>query len=150
MAADWDPHSCFREMPVWIHSPGCHKRLRFLAPGSRLLLNGSRTEDCTEDIPMLLGYETMSGEWIALTPSLKLLKNPLELPQVRRDSEEGSLEIGNYMVKGFIARSNVSTSSCYMFYLIYAYLSPRCFRGIFHIGRYKFPFLYVLSFISQY
>ena len=96
LAADWDPHACFREMPVWIHSPGWRKRLRFLAPGSRLLLNGSRTEDCTEDIPMLLGYETMSGEWIALTPSLQLLKNLLESPQVRWDSEEGSSEIGDY------------------------------------------------------
>ena len=70
--------------------------LRFLAPGSRLLLNGSQTEDFTEDNRMLSGYQTTSGEWIVQMPRVQLLKSPLEQPQVRQESKEGSSEIGDY------------------------------------------------------
>ena len=62
LAVDWDPHVCFRDLPVWVHSSRCHKKLRFLTPGLRLLLNSSRPENCTNDNHTLQGYQAISGE----------------------------------------------------------------------------------------
>ena len=41
LATDWDTHTCFKELPVWVNADKPHRSLRFLVPGSRLLLNVS-------------------------------------------------------------------------------------------------------------
>ena len=93
MVVDWDPQVCFRDLPVWVHSSRHRKKLRFLTPGSRLLLNISRPENCTKENCTLQGYQAISGEWVALTPSLQFLRSPLESTLVPLDSKEGSTEI---------------------------------------------------------
>ena len=41
LATDWNIPMCFKELPVWIRPDEDRRSLRFLAPGSRLLLNSS-------------------------------------------------------------------------------------------------------------
>ena len=47
-------------------------------PGLRLLLNSSQPESCLTNSWLPPGYQTTSGEWVALTPWLQLLTSPLE------------------------------------------------------------------------
>ena len=49
LATDWDTHICFKELPVWVNADKPHRSLRFLVPGSRLLLNSSQPESCHAD-----------------------------------------------------------------------------------------------------
>ena len=39
LAIDWDTHTCFKELPVWVNADKPHQSLQFLVPWSRLLLN---------------------------------------------------------------------------------------------------------------
>ena len=68
LATDWDTHTCFKELPVWVNADKPHQSLRFLVPGSRLLLNSSQPESCLMNSGLPPGYQTTSGEWVALTP----------------------------------------------------------------------------------
>ena len=79
LAADWDTDSCYPELPVWAYLPNNIKKLRFLAPGTRLLLNSSRPENCSKATIVPRGYQAASGQWIALTPKLQLLSSPPEM-----------------------------------------------------------------------
>ena len=69
LAMDWDTHTCFKELPVWINADKPHRSLRFLVPGSRLLLNVSLPDSCITNNRLPPGYQTTSGEWVALTPN---------------------------------------------------------------------------------
>ena len=93
---DWDTHPCFKELPVWINVDKPHRSLRFLVPGSRLLLNVSLPDSCIMNNRLPPGYQTTLGEWVALTPQLRLLTSPLKEagdftepesagPMIRRD-----------------------------------------------------------------
>ena len=62
MATNWDAHACFKELPVWVNTDKPHQKLRFLAPGSRLLLKISQPESCITDRKVPPGYQTISGE----------------------------------------------------------------------------------------
>ena len=33
LATDWDTHTCFKELPVWINADKPYQSLRFLVPG---------------------------------------------------------------------------------------------------------------------
>ena len=79
VAADWDTRTCYRELPVWIYLPNHEKKLRYLTPGSRLLLNSSRPENCTQAKIIPRGYQATLGAWIALTPDLQLIPTPPEM-----------------------------------------------------------------------
>ena len=79
LAADWDMKACYRELPVWIYLPNNQRKLRFLAPGSRLLLNSSRPENCTQAKIVPRGYQATSGAWVTLTPDLQLIASPPEM-----------------------------------------------------------------------
>ena len=43
-ATDWDTHTCFKVLPIWVNADKPHRSLQFLVPGSRLLLNSSQPE----------------------------------------------------------------------------------------------------------
>ena len=88
LATDWDTHVCFRELPVWLDASKQHQKL--LAPGSRLLLNSSQPESCIPDNQVLPGYQTISGEWVALTPELQLLRSPPEAARTQAVGGDGS------------------------------------------------------------
>ena len=79
MAADWDMKTCYQELPVWIYLPNHQKKLRFLTPGSRLLLNSSQPENYMQVKIIPRGYQSTSGVRIALTPNLQLI---LTLPEM--------------------------------------------------------------------
>ena len=79
VAADYDIRSYFRELSVWIYLPNYQMKLRFLTLGSRLLLNSSRSENCTQAKTIPRANQATSIEWIALTPNLQLLKSPPEM-----------------------------------------------------------------------
>ena len=49
LATDWDTHTCFKELPVWLNVGKPHQSLCFLTPGSRLLLNSSQPESSITD-----------------------------------------------------------------------------------------------------
>ena len=87
LAADWDTQACYRELPVWIYLPDQQRKLRFLAPGSRLLLNSSRPENCAEAKIVPRGYQATSGAWVALTPRFQLVPMPPELVLDQLDEE---------------------------------------------------------------
>ena len=78
LATDWNTHTCFKELPVWINADKPYQSLRFLVLGWRLLLNSSHPESCLMNSQTPPGYQTTSGEWVALTPHLQLLTSPLE------------------------------------------------------------------------
>ena len=44
-----------------------------------MLLNSSQPESCITDNHVPPGYQTTSGEWVALTPELQLLRSPQEV-----------------------------------------------------------------------
>ena len=90
LATDWDTHVSFRELPVWMDASKQHRKLRFLAPGSRLLLNSSQPESCISDNHMPPGYQAISGEWVTLTPGLQLLRSPPETASMQAARGEGS------------------------------------------------------------
>ena len=79
LAADWETWICLRELPLWAYAENHQKTLRFLTPGSRLLVNSSKPENCTQAKTIHRGYKATSGEWVALTPCLQILKSPLEM-----------------------------------------------------------------------
>ena len=70
LAMDWDTHACFKELPVWLNVGEPHLSLRLLMQGSRLLLNSSQPESCLTDSQIPPGYQSTSGEWVALAPEL--------------------------------------------------------------------------------
>ena len=78
LATDWDTQTCFKELPVWVDADKPHQSLRFLVPGSRLLLNSSQPESCLTDSKLPPGYQTTEGEWVALNPQLHILMSPRE------------------------------------------------------------------------
>ena len=78
LATDWETHTCFKELPVWLNADKDHWSLRFLVPGSRLLLNSSQPESCLTDSEWPPGYQTIEGEWVALNPQLHILTSPRE------------------------------------------------------------------------
>ena len=80
---------------MWIKADQPDQSLRFLIPGSRLLLNSSQPESCLTNSRTPLGYQTISGEWVALTPHLQLVTNPQE---EAKDFAEP--EVGNIKVRG--------------------------------------------------
>ena len=82
LATDWDTHTCFKELPVWVNVDKPYRSPRFLVPGSRLLLNSPQPESCITNSQLPPGYQTTSGEWVVLTPRLQLLTNPLEVAGV--------------------------------------------------------------------
>ena len=88
VAADWETRTCFQELPVWIYAENYQKILCFPTPRSRLLLNSSRPENCTQAKTIPQDYEATSGEWVALTPDLQLLKSPPEIVLAELDKEE--------------------------------------------------------------
>ena len=61
VANDWDTRACYREMPIWIYTKNNRRKLRFLAPGSRLLLNSLRPENCTQAKIVPRTYQATSG-----------------------------------------------------------------------------------------
>ena len=91
---DWDTRACYKELPVWIYTNNNQRKLRFLAPGSQLLLNSSRPENCTQAKIVPRGYQATSGAWVALTPDLQLISSPLQMvldqPEIDLDPEEAS------------------------------------------------------------
>ena len=106
MAADCDTRSYFRELSVWIYLPNHQKKLRFLTLGSRLLLNSSRSENCTQAKTIPRGYQATSSEWIALTPNLQLLKSPPEMVLSQLEDNAWDLETvsraGAYQTKALL------------------------------------------------
>ena len=94
VATDWDTKACYREMPIWIYTKNNQRKLRFLAPGSRLLLNSSRPENCTQAKIVPHGYQATSGAWVALTPDLQLIQSPPEMifeqAEIELDPEKAS------------------------------------------------------------
>ena len=95
LATNWDTHVCFRELPVWVDAAKQDRKLHFLTPGSRLLLNSSQPESCITDNYVLPGYQAISGEWVMLTPGLQLLRSPPEAVLTQAASREGSAEKGS-------------------------------------------------------
>ena len=93
MAADYDTRSYLRELSVWIYLPNYQKKLQFLTLGSRLLLNSSRSENCTQAKTIPRVYQATSSEWIALTPNLQLLKSPPEMVLSQLEDDAWDLEI---------------------------------------------------------
>ena len=89
LATDWDTHTCFKELPVWVNADKPHRSLRFLVPGSRLLLNSSQPKSCITNSQLPPGYQTTSGEWVVLTPRLQLLTSPPEGAGVSTEPEDG-------------------------------------------------------------
>ena len=83
-------------LPVWIYLLDNQRKLRFLAPGTRLLLNSSRPENCSQAKIVPQGYQATSGAWIALTPALQLLPTPPEmiLAQLEEDWDPESASRG--------------------------------------------------------
>ena len=79
VAADWYTKACYQELPVWIYLPNNQRKLRFLTPGSRPLLNSSWPENFmqTKNVPQ--GYQATSGAWIVLTPDLQLIPSLPEM-----------------------------------------------------------------------
>ena len=105
VAADWDTKACYRELPVWIYLPDNQRKLRFLTPGSRLLLNSSRPENCTQAKIVPRGYQATSGAWIALTPDLQLIPSPPEmvLTQLEEDWDpESASQAGAYQTESLL------------------------------------------------
>ena len=106
VAADCDTRSYFRELSVWIYLPNHQKKLRFLTLGSRLLLNSSRSENCTQAKTIPRGYQATSSEWIALTPNLQLLKSPPEMVLSQLEDNAWDLETvsraGAYQTKALL------------------------------------------------
>ena len=88
LAADWETWICFRELPVWAYTENHQKTLRFLTPVSRLLVSSSKHENCTQAKTIPRGYEATSGEWVALTPGLQILKSPPEMVLEELDDDE--------------------------------------------------------------
>ena len=88
MSADWETRICFRELPVWAYAENHQKTLQFFTPGSRLLVNSSKPENCTQSKTIPRGYEATSGEWVALTPGLQILKSPPEMVLEELDDDE--------------------------------------------------------------
>ena len=89
LATDWDTHTCFKELLVWVNADKPYCSLRFLMPGSRLLLNSSQPESCNTNSQLPPGYQTTSGEWVALTPWLQLLASPPEGAGASTEPEDG-------------------------------------------------------------
>ena len=73
LAADWETRICFRELPVWTYAENHQKTLRFLTPGSRLLVNSLKPENCTQAKTITQGYKATSGKWVSLTTGLQIL-----------------------------------------------------------------------------
>ena len=94
LATDWDTQACFKELPVWVNADKPYRSLRFLVPGSRLLLNSSQPESCITNSQLPPGYQTTSGEWVALTPWLQLLTSPWEMAGISTDPDDGNTKIG--------------------------------------------------------
>ena len=88
--------TCYGELPVWIYLPDHQQKLSFLAPGSRLLLNNSWPENCTQGKIVPRGYQATSGAWIALTPALQqvLLPPELVLDQLAEEWDPGTISRG--------------------------------------------------------
>ena len=78
LASDWDIPSCYEDLPVWVDPEGEHSTLRFLARGSRLLLNRSRTEGCRTHSKKPWGYRTVVGDWMTLNPRIHQLASQVE------------------------------------------------------------------------
>ena len=105
LAADWDTKACYRELPVWIYLPGNQRKLQFLAPGSRLLLNSSRPENFTQAKIVPRGYQADSGAWIALTPDLQLIQSPPEMVLDQLEEEwdpESASRAGAYQTEALL------------------------------------------------
>lgn len=83
LAVDWAGDNCFRNIPVRVPEPTHQDRIRFLAPGSRLLMNVSEPEECAQATLAPRGYATIEGTWVALTPHLQLLRAPPELTMTK-------------------------------------------------------------------
>ena len=99
LATDWETHTCFKELPVWLNDDQGHRSLRFLVPGSRLLLNSSLPESCLTDSKLPPGYQTIEGEWVALNPQLLTLTSPRqELGDVMEHSD------GSHYLEGIVLR----------------------------------------------
>ena len=92
-ATDWDTHSCFKGLPVWVNADKLGRSLRFLVLGSRLLLNNAQPESCITNSQLPPGYQTTSGEWVALTPRLQLLTSPPEMVGISTEQEDGGTKI---------------------------------------------------------
>ena len=73
---------------MWIYLSNHNKKLRFLTLGLTLLLNSLRQENCKQAKTILGGYQATSGEWVALTPNLQLLKSPPAMILSQLESEE--------------------------------------------------------------
>ena len=106
LAADWETRICFRELPVWTYAENHQKTLRFLTPGSRLPVNSSKSENCTQAWTIPRGYEATSGEWVSLTPVLQILKSPPEMVLEELDDDEWDPETvsraGAYQTKALL------------------------------------------------
>ena len=90
---------------MWIYLPNNQRKLRFLAPGSRLLLNSSRPENCTQAKIVPRGYQATSGAWIALTPDLKLIASPPDMILEQLDGDwdpESASQAGAYQTEALL------------------------------------------------
>ena len=104
--ADWDTRTCYRELPVWIYLPNHQKKLQFLTPGSRLLLNSSRPENCTQAKIIPRGYQATSGAWITLTPDIQLIPTlpKMVLAKLEEDAwdPESASQAGAYQTEALL------------------------------------------------
>ena len=87
LAADWNIPSCYEDLPVWVDPEGERSIIRFLAKGSRLLLNRSKTESCRTHSKKPWGYRTVIGDWMTLNPRSQQLAS--------RVGEEGELTLAS-------------------------------------------------------
>ena len=87
---------------MWIYTKHNQRKLRFLAPGSRLLMNSSRPENCSQAQAVPRGYQTTSGVWVSLTPHVHIIETlpemELEVEEVELDPE-GDSQMGAYQTE---------------------------------------------------
>ena len=106
VSADWDTKACYQELPVWIYLPNNQRKLRFLMSGSRLLLNSSKAENCTQVKIIPQGYQATSGAWTALTPDLQLIPSPLEMVLAKLEEDgldpESASRAGAYQTEALL------------------------------------------------
>ena len=90
MEMDWDTHVCSRELPVWRDSSKQHRKLRFITPDSRPLLNGSKPDNGITDDHTPSGYQAIVDGWVMIKPELHLLRSPPSYHWCKWSAEKGT------------------------------------------------------------
>ena len=112
METDWDTHVCSKELPVWRDSSKQRRKLRFITPDSRLLLNGSKPDSDITDNCTPSGYQARADGWVTIKPELQLLRSPPELPLVQVVSREGDKGIKSHVGK-YLAETLLRWVECH-------------------------------------